>query len=206
MLKDIALFFAYLRKTNILGPTLSQKEVDGCQLIVTSGLEAKWPISWVAYALATAYHETAHTMEPIHEMGGSAYLTRMYDISGNRPDLAKANGNTKKGDGALYYGRGFVQLTWKVNYAKAETKCKIPGLLANPDLALLPVNAAKILISGMGEGWFSGKSCATYLPATGPATTAQFIPARKIINGSDRAELVAGYAIEFQKALLAADY
>lgn len=31
---------------------------------------------------------------------------------------AKANGNTEKGDGARYKGRGFMQLTWRKNYKR----------------------------------------------------------------------------------------
>ena len=203
---DFKKLFEELRK-GILGPTLDDGEVSGTENIVKICRENKWPISWAAYALATAYHETAHTMLPIKEFGGPKYFMRMYDISGSRPRMAAQYGNTAVGDGAKYFGRGYVQLTWKVNYANAEKKLGITGLVKNPDLALTLENASKILISGMADGWFSpGNSCRKHLPSTGLASFAQFVSARRIINGVDKNTLIAGYAIKFQDALLKAGY
>ena len=59
------------------------------------------------------------------------------------------------------------------------------------------------MVLGMAEGWFTGKQFASYLPATGPATTVQFALARHIINGLDRVTKVAGYTVSFQAALVA---
>jgi putative chitinase len=75
-------FFAALR-SGLLGPTLSAQEVDGCNAILKAMEGA--PLAWTAYALATAYHETASTMQPIKEYGGSTYFTRMYDVTGAAP-------------------------------------------------------------------------------------------------------------------------
>lgn len=201
------ILFGVLRNGRELGPTLTTDEVSGVKTILAACKKANWPISWAAYALATAYHETAHTMQPIKEYGGPTYFTRMYDIKGNRPKMASDMGNTAPGDGAKYFGRGYVQLTWKVNYARAEKECGIIGLVKNPDLALTTENASKILISGMSKGWFSpGKSCSKYLAASGLSTLNQFVEARKIINGTDKNTLVASYAINFQSALKQAGY
>jgi putative chitinase len=198
--------FEELRK-GILGPTLDSGEVGGTETIVNSCKSTGWPISWAAYALATAYHETAHTMLPIKEFGGYNYFMRMYDVTGNRPKMAAQYGNTSPGDGAKYYGRGYVQLTWKINYEKAEKICGIIGLAKNPDLALVKENAAKIMISGMETGWFSpGNSCKKHLPAAGLASLGQFTSARKIINGTDKNTLIATYAMRFQDALLKSGY
>lgn len=202
-LTNEAAFFDMVRKGKLLGPVLDKDEVSGCQALLKACGEANWPISWTAYALATAYHETAHTMQPIKEYGGPAYYRRMYDIEGNRPKLAKDNGNTTPGDGVKYFGRGYVQLTWKTNYAKAEAKVPIPGLVKNPDLALTVDNASKILIKGMGDGWFTSKSCGTYLPKVGTATVNQLTESRRIINGTDKAEMIAAYGMHFQDALVA---
>lgn len=182
----------------IMGPTLDQGEVDGANAI----LEAMQgtPRSWCAYALATAWHETAHSMQPIHEMGGPNYFFRMYDIGGNRPSLAKANGNTQPGDGAKYAGRGYVQLTWRNNYRRAGQELGEP-LEDQPELAMLPAIAAKIMRKGMEEGWFTGRKLATYLPTNGNALTSAFVNARRIINGTDRAQDIANYAVAFQSAL-----
>jgi putative chitinase len=158
------------------------------------------PLAWTAYALATAYHETASTMQPIKEYGGESYFTRMYDVTGARSQMAIANGNTCAGDGPKYCGRGYVQLTWKNNYAKAGRECNA-DLVADPDLALNPDIAAKVLRRGMQEGWFTGKKFSDYLPGVGRATSGQYARARYIINGSDKAQQIADHAKQFEAAL-----
>lgn len=196
-LENPAAFFDALR-TGILGPTLSATEVDGCNAILKAMEGA--PISWTAYALATAFHETASTMQPIREYGGPTYFTRMYDVQGSRPKMAVAHGNTCAGDGPKYCGRGYVQLTWKNNYAKAGKECGV-DLVANPDIAMRPDIAAKIMRQGMEKGWFTGKGFIDYLPSKAPADRAQFSAARRIINGTDKAAQIADHALKFQTAL-----
>ena len=163
-----------------------------------------------AYALATTYHETAHTMQPIKEIGGTAYFTRMYDIRGNRPHVARDLGNTQPGDGAKFAGRGYVQLTGRRNYTKATDKLRALGfdvdLVADPDRAMEPEIAAAILVLGMREGWFTGRNIDDDLPAGKPGTLAQFTASRDIINGRDKQELIAGYAVDFQTGLQQGGY
>jgi putative chitinase len=192
-----AAFFDAMR-TGLLGPTLSATEVDGCNAILKAMEGA--PISWAAYALATAFHETASTMQPIREYGGSIYFTRLYDVSGSRPQLAVKMGNTCAGDGPKYCGRGYVQLTWKNNYARAGKECGV-DLVQNPDIAMRPDIAAKIMRQGMERGWFTGKGFSDYLPRSGHADRASFTNARRIINGTDRAAQIADHALKFQAAL-----
>jgi putative chitinase len=194
-----AAFFDAMR-TGLLGPTLSGSEVDGCNAILKA-MEGS-PLAYAAYALATAYHETASTMQPIPERGGAIYFTRMYDVTGNRPQLALKMGNTCAGDGPKYCGRGYVQLTWKVNYAKAAKECGV-DLVAYPEKAMQPDIAAKVMRRGMDEGWFTGKAFRHYLPAKGKADRAQFTNARRIINGTDKAAQIADHALKFQAALVA---
>lgn len=197
-LADPAAFFAAVRASKALGPSLTTGEVAGCEAILAAC--AGFPASWAAYALATAVVETAGTMQPIKEMGGAGYFRRMYDIEGERPAKARELGNLTPGDGARFCGRGYVQLTGRANYAKAEAALGVP-LVDDPDLALGADIAAKIMRRGMQEAWFTGKSLSTYLPAT--ADIHQFANARRIINGQDRAIEIAGYALEFQAALKA---
>jgi putative chitinase len=196
---DKARFYDKARKAKLFGPTISGSELEGIEEILDSCTKHKWPVSWVAYALATAYHETAGTMQPIKEYGGRSYYMEMYDISGKNPKRARLMGNTVLGMGALYCGRGFVQLTWYNNYLKAGQKLGV-DLVKNPDLAMQCHIASKILIYGMEEGWFTGKKLSDYL-GTKPGTLGQFTSCRRIINGTDKALLIAQYAIEFQKAL-----
>lgn len=181
---DKAAFYKAIRG-KLFGPTLDQPEVDGCEAVLNAlpGL----PLSHAAYCLATAYHETNATMKPVRE---AYWLSEEWRKTHLRywP----------------WYGRGYPQLTWKVNYERADKELHLNGaLLANPDLAMdLPI-AAKIMRLGMAGGWFTGRSLLSYLPSSGLATVKQFEDARRIINGTDRAHLVATYALTFQDALKA---
>ena len=167
---------------------LSQQQVDGIEalLAATEGL----PITFRAYLMATAAHETDQTMQPITEYGGRKYFEK-YDTG----KLAKALGNTPAadGDGYTYRGRGYVQLTGRANYAKAGDALGL-DLLRKPDLALQPSVAALILVRGCCDGWFTGKKLADYLPG-------DYRGARRVVNGTDKADLIAGYAREFEAAL-----
>lgn len=207
---DYGKFYDFLRSNRMLGPKISATEFSGCDSIIRACAVERWPVSYVAYALATAYHETAHTMQPVNENGGAAYFTRMYDINGARPSVARTLGNTTPGDGVRYHGRGYVQLTGKTNYARGTRALAALGvtadLVANPERALEPMIAALVMTSGMEEGWFTGRKLSDDLPATGPATLQQFRASRDIINGSDRALDIASYAVDFQSGLIAGGY
>jgi predicted chitinase len=96
----------------------------------------------------------------------------------------------------LYYGRGFVQLTWYENYQKAGKKFGI-DLLNNPDLACDLQIATDIMFEGMIHGWFTGRKLSQYFSAT----KTDWINARKIINGRDKDVLIAGYAQAFFNGL-----
>lgn len=207
---DYGRFYDFLRGNKMLGPKISATEFEGCDKIIRACAEAGWGVSWTAYALATTYHETAGTMQPIKEIGGPAYFTKMYDIRGDRPAKARELGNLTPGDGAKYAGRGYVQLTGKANYAKATAKLRALGfdvdLVAEPDRAMEPEIAAAILVLGMREGWFTGRDIDDDLPVSGPARLAQFIASRDIINGRDKQEMIAEYAVDFQTGLQQGGY
>lgn len=207
---DYGAFYDFLRSNSMLGPKISSDELEGCDRIIGAFLAAGAPVSYCAYGLATAYLETAHTMQPIDEMGGSAYFKRMYDIQGSRPAKARELGNLSPGDGAKFHGRGFVQLTGKTNYAKATAKLRALGfnadLVADPDRAKEPEIAATIMVYGMIEGWFTGRKLGDDLPRKGPATLAQFTASRDIINGRDRQAEIAEFANDFQTGLQEAGY
>lgn len=181
----------------LFGGRLTQDQVDGLNALMTAINAARvTDPRWVAYMLATAFHETAQTMKPIKEHGGQAYFNRRYDITGERPSLAKANGNIYPGDGAKFCGRGYVQLTWRTNY---ERMGKIIGvdLVTDPDKAMRPDIAAAVMIIGMKQGRFTGRHLSEFFNERQTDWTG----ARRIINGTDRAELIAGYAKAFLAAL-----
>lgn len=153
----------------------------------------------LAYCLATTFHETGFTMEPVKERGGRDYYLRLYDIVGDNPARARKMGNTKAGDGAKYCGRGYVQLTWKSNYEKCEILTGVP-LLTYPERAMEPDVAATIMFYGMWSGLFTGRKLSHYIRGA----KADYTQARRIINGMDKASDIAAYARKFQSALLAA--
>lgn len=136
----------------------------------------------VAYVLATVQHETNGTYDPVLE----AYWVK------NAEAWRKANLRYYP-----FYGRGFVQLTWKTNY---EKYAKITGedLVAHPDLALEPKTAAFILVHGFIHGTFTGRKIDDYIS---PGFV-DFTNARRCINGTDRAGLIAEYAQAWLKVLL----
>lgn len=182
-------FYAGVRQVT---GALDQVQVDTIErLLVSAG---HWPLSWLAYALATAWHEAR--LRPIREKGGEAYLDK-YDTG----KLAAALGNTPEDDddGILYAGRGLVQLTGRRNYRNAGAALGL-DLLGAPDQALDPGVATQILVWGMEGGEFTGKSLAETLPDR-RATVGQFVQARRIINGTDRAADIAGHALRLQEAL-----
>lgn len=178
---------------NKLSIKLNQTQRERASKIATSLVNYKnLPLTvWkkqVAYILATIYHETAHTFLPVEEYGkGKGKLYGQYfDI--DRSKYSNLN--------HLYYGRGFVQITWLSNYKKAKDKLGI-DFVNHPEYALDFNNSIKIANMGMVEGWFTGKNLDKYINET----QTDFISARKIINGTDRAEQIASFANAFLNSL-----
>ncbi|MEN9501550.1 MAG: hypothetical protein RI964_835 [Pseudomonadota bacterium] len=162
---------------------LTQQQVDNINLIIDAFAPFDNPY-WTAYALATAYHETAATFESIEEHGkgrGRAY---------GKPE-----------NGKVYYGRGFVQLTWLDNYATFARRLSI-DLIKQPELALQADIAVQIMVLGMTKGLFTGVGLDDFSHTDG---TLDYLHARKVINGMDKAALIAGYAEQFYAALTAPD-
>ena len=168
-----AYFFERVRRA-VFGGKLTQKQVDGMNRILAYRDE-KWPKmpdAELAYLLATVVHETAFTMQPIREMGSAAYFrTKRY--------------------APKWIGRGLIQITWKYNYEKF-------GIANDPDAALKWPAALDIAFRGMIFGMFTGKKLSDYIK---PNKVPDFVGARRIINGTDRANLIAGYARSFLDAL-----
>ena len=166
---------------------LSVNQVAGIEhlLKATEGL----PIRHRAYILATSWHETGPASSDLHmtprrEIWGPTPAQKRYE---GRTDL----GNTQPGDGKRFAGRGYVQITGRANYNRAST---IVGrdLVADPDLTMDPEIAAKIIVHGMVNGWFTGRKMADF---------DSYVNMRRVVNGTDRAELIAGYAEKFESAL-----
>jgi hypothetical protein len=187
-------FFDSVRESGLFGSVLKPDQVKGLEAVLGAAKAVGWPLAFTAYALATAAHETAHTMQPVRE---AFWLSESW----RRTHLARYY---------PFYGRGYIQLTWRANYEKADRELGLGGrLTGNLDLAMDPDIAAKIMVKGMQEGWFAGDrtgqrhTLGRHVPANGAASVTQFTSARRIINGTDKAGQIAGEAIKFQTALQA---
>lgn len=138
----------------------------------------------LAYILATARWETAQTMKPVKE---AYWLSEKW-----------------RSENLRYYpwfGRGFVQITWQRNYIKAGQELDL-DLTSNPDVVLEPEIAAKILVAGSMEGWFTGKKIPDYITLQ----KSDFKEARRVINGTDKAQTIARLAEKYDEALKAEGY
>ena len=137
------IYFDAVRDT-LFGGKLTQGQVDGQEAILT--VWERRPTSddlrHLSYMLATTKHETASTMLPIEEYGQGAGMSY---------------GNIDPETGQRYYGRGFVQLTWRDNYRRATDELHLRGeydLEWHAERALGPIIAAAVMFRGMWIGWF----------------------------------------------------
>jgi len=192
---DRQIFFNTVRE-DLFGGSISQQQVDGMNAILTcwDTFRDGGDLRFLAYMLATTKHETASTMYPIAEYGkgqGHEY------------------GETDPETGQAYYGRGFVQLTWRDNYARADAEIMDnfgiqPGMEAEADNALVPKYAAAVMFLGMEEGWFRGDdSGRKNLERYFNDDVDDAYMARDIINGdiSKNGKMIAGYHDAFLAAL-----
>lgn len=129
----------------------------------------------VSYVLATVQWETAQTFRPVREAFWLDEAWRQANLSY-----------------FPYYGRGYVQLTWRNNYHTYSDLLK-RDLVNNPDLALDPPSALFVLIHGFKTGTFTGRKITDYINAQ----QTDFINARRCINATDRAQEIAAIAQTF---------
>jgi putative chitinase len=177
MIIDRGYFFTHTRSSVFRG-YLTQSQVEGMNSILDGyEKESGGDNRQLAYIMATTFHETDQAMQPVRENNGRPYGNAKYWKSIN---------------GRIYYGRGYVQLTWDYNYHKMSIVTGF-DLFDDPDLALRPDIAAKIMFYGMDNGSFTGMKLSDYINDK----ECDFVNARRIINGMDCATLIARYANEF---------
>ncbi|MEN3146781.1 hypothetical protein ABCW43_05670 [Neorhizobium sp. IRAMC:178] len=194
-------FFDFVR-TRLFKGRLVTGQVEGLTAILDGwrerGGQGEGPP--LAYVLATAFHETAATMQPVRETlaaSDRSAIARLDEaFAAGRLGSVRTPYWRPDADGKSWLGRGLVQLTHRRNY---EAMSDVTGidLVADPGRAMeMPVSVA-ILIEGMRRGSFTGRKLGDYFGQG----RADWVGARKIINGSDRAELVARHARAFAEAL-----
>jgi putative chitinase len=189
------LFFDQVRSNNLF-KTLSVEQVENVEAILNQcqdqGIDDKRQI---AYILATAYLETGVMrdgklvrMLPVEEIGkgrGRKYGSRVW-----------YNGTPYMDVPHIYYGRGHTQNSWRDNYVALTKAAKKQGkdwdFEHHPELLLQTEPSAWATVYAMKVGLYTGRKLSDYIGAK-----TDFINARKIINGLDKAELIKSYAVKF---------
>jgi hypothetical protein len=129
----------------------------------------------VAYVLATTEWETAQTFKPVRE---AFWLSEDW----RRNNLRYYP----------FYGRGYVQLTWKNNYEKYSRILGV-DMVSEPDIAMRPNVALFILVHGFKTGIFTGRKIADYIDQG----RTDFVGARRCINDRDKAHRIAELAGQY---------
>lgn len=172
-------------KASLFGGSFSQVQVDGLDAIFAAWAKyGDGDKRKLAYILATAFHESDRLRTTEEYASGKAYE--------GRKDL----GNTQPGDGVRFKGRGFVQITGRRNYTDWSGRLGV-DLVARPERAEERDIAARILVEGMMLGTFTEKKLGDYINNQ----ACDFLNARRCVNGTDRAEMLSGYAHHFLRAL-----
>ncbi|UBF26694.1 peptidoglycan-binding protein [Kovacikia minuta CCNUW1] len=188
-------FFTKYRATTQFSSTLNQKQVEGYDAIFDYWENSTLnDLRWLAYALATAYHETGETIEPVREgfcQTDSCSISAVTNLF-NR-GLIDRNYALPHPNGNSYFGRGLVQLTHGFNYQKMGQAIGLgTALYDHPSLALDLDISVKIMLQGMVDGFFTTLGFSDFFNRS-----TDWVGARQIINGNDRAGLIAGYAQDF---------
>lgn len=194
---------------------ISRKQVEGCENIIEAFKKhaPHGTLQQLAYILATAYHETAYTMQPVRETLASTdeQAIRRLDSAFKR-GLMRYVSTPYWREG--YFGRGYVQLTHQSNYQgklRDAVFRKFPGkdIGREPNLAMNPDISAFILIEGMmrgdtGVGDFTSKALEDYVSEH----RVDYLNARRTVNPGDRSSYpkIAGEAEAFEEALKSANW
>lgn len=195
------IFYDIIRK-QLFGGKMSPSQVQGIEATLNYWEQlGLTDIRWLAYIIATDFHESNRTMQAVKEIGGDAYYVRKYWT--NKKKAAEL-GNRSAQDAIDYCGKGKPQTTGRGNYTKMGKILSI-DLVNNPDLALNLDIATQIMFEGMTTGKsFRGDFTGKHLGNFFNKTTDNPLGARSIVNGKDKAKLIADYHYIILSALKAA--
>lgn len=183
-------FYDSVRKI-LFGGKLSASQVEGMDAIIDEYEARKWTdLRWLAYILATAYHEVDKKMQPIEEYGKGKNRTYGYKV--------KYSGKKYFSPDKIYYGRGYTQNTWFEIYEKLS-KANKEGwdFLNNPELLLQIKPSIWAMFHGMSTGLYTGKKLSDYFNEN----KNEPVNARRIINGVDAAIKIKQHYEDFLQAL-----
>lgn len=196
---DRPTFYTYIRRAPF-GGRLTKQQVTGVeQLLDAWNRYGTDNLDELAYVLAGTHHETGGRMVPVRE--GFADTDQ-----GARNAVATLfrQGRIKRNyalpiNGISYYGRGRIQNTHPENYQRLEQRFKMP-FVTDPDILIRDGEVdAMVTVIGHIEGiWTRGAhKLRDYF---GPAY-ANPVGARRIVNGTDKAQLISTYYTAFLDAL-----
>jgi putative chitinase len=187
--------FYEIVRAPLFGGGIKQSAVDALGVAINEGQARGLPLRQLAYVMATMLHEVGRDLLPVRETFAAT------DAEARRKLARKKYGKPAGPFGHVYYGRGYVQLTWLDNYERQAKKIGA-DLVQFPDRVLLPSIAMRILFDGMVSGDFTGVKLSDFIKGD----SADYFNARKIVNRLDKAQLIAGYAKKFETALRDAGY
>lgn len=124
------------------------------------------------YDISTPARQSAFLAQIAHESGSLRYVREI--ATGIAYEGRRDLGNTQKGDGVKYRGRGLIQITGRANYkACSEALFGDDRLLDTPVLLETPVNACR------SAAWF----WTDYKKLNALADAGKFVTLTRRING-----------------------
>ena len=186
-LKNEKAFYDTARLT-LFGGKISRIQFDRLSILLSTAISyGQVTVPHAAYMLATAHWETDRFNAMEEYATGEAYE--------GRADL----GNTQPGDGKRFKGRGFPHLTGRKNYQWGSLASG-RDLISDPTVAADPHVSAELLVNGMMQGVFTGVGLGRFINEKGT----DYVNARRVHNGLDRAETIADLAERYEVALITA--
>ncbi|MCY6382702.1 peptidoglycan-binding protein [Hoeflea prorocentri] len=190
-------FFDGVRQSLFSG-SLSQSQVEGIDdvLDVWEREYSDEDPRWLAYILATIYHETGRRMVPVREgfatsdAGARRAVAKLFADGRISRDYAEPVG------GISYFGRGRVQVTHLDNYRRLSVRFD-RDFVNNPGLLLEPRIDAEVAVTGHVEGLWTGRKLSDFIDGN----RCDYVEARRIVNRLDKASKIAAYARSFETAV-----
>lgn len=181
---DRSHFYDNFPKAALFGKGLNDKRREGFAAIfdVWDQVDEFDILEWLAYALATAWHETGGQMQPVREGFAASDAAAYEAVSKYCAKQGIDNYAKRHGNGNSYYGRGYVQLTHANNYKRMGERLELGArLYDDPDGVMQPAVGGRILLVGMIDGLFRPAKGRLFDYFNG--TAQRWHDARELING-----------------------
>lgn len=183
-------FYKLYRK--LFNEKLTEKQVENMEVFFDSC------VKYIAYFNTDVYaQQLAYTWATVKHETGNTYgaFKEVRQVRVDTPRRKEVRRLQDRYWYTGYYGRGPVQLTWDYNYKWAQSITGKP-LLKDPDILLRDLETGyHITIYGMALGKFTGRRLSNYINKD----KVDYRQARRVVNGLDAADKIAGYARIFER-------